>query len=154
MSEFTLALSRSTVEAFPLLLEITHPELSAPVRLSSYGEDVISNGDLFLDVAFDITLPDLARNEQGQIHLTIAAFAEQVRGVVTALGGERPKLKIMRIEPDNPDIILQEWPDLKILGASGQGNRISFTAASTVLHDSRFPDDVFDSRWPGVQNSG
>ena len=154
MTEFARAVSRSTVEPFPLLLEITHPELTAPVRLCNFGEDLISNGNLFYDVSFDITLPDLARNEQGQMHLSIAAFAEQVRGVVTSLGGERPKLKIMRIEPDDPDVIVQEWPNLKILGASGSGNRVSFTAASTVLHDSRFPDDTFDSRWPGVQNSG
>lgn len=154
MSDFVRAVSRSSVTAFPLLLQITHPELSSPVRLCNFGEDIISNGDLFLDVAFEITLPDLARNEQGQLHLSIAAFADQVRGVVTSLGGERPKLKIMRIEPDNPDIIIQSWPDLKILGASGQGNTITFTAASTVLHDSTFPDDVFDNRWPGAQSSG
>lgn len=154
MSEFARAVSRSTVEAFPLLLEISHPELLATVRLTNYGEDIISRGELYHDVPFEITLPDLARNEQGQMHLNLAAFAEQVRGLVTSLGGARPILKIMRVEADDFDTVVQEWPNLKILGGSGQGNRVSFTAASTILHDSKFPDDNFDSRWPGVQNSG
>lgn len=154
MTDFARAVSRSTVEPIPLLLEITHPELLAPVRLANFGEDIISQGEIYYDVPFDITLPDLARNEQGQMHLNLAAFSTQVRGVVTSLGGVRPLLRIIRVEWDNPDIVLQEWPDLKILGASGSGNRITFTAASTILHDSKFPDDVFDSRWPGAQGSG
>ena len=154
MTEFARAVSRSTVEAFPLLLEISHPELLATVRLTNFGEDVISRGELYYDVPFDISLPDLARNEQGQMHLNLAAFAEQVRGLITSLGGVRPNLKIIRIEPNDPDVVVQQWPGLKILGGSGQGNRVTFTAASTVLHDSKFPDDTFDSRWPGAQNSG
>lgn len=154
MSEFTRAVSRSSVEAFPLLLEITHAELTTPIRLTNFGEDVISQGVIYNDVPFDITLPDLARNEQGQMNLTIAAFAVQIRGILPTLSGKAPLLTIRRVWGEDPDIVEQEWVGLKITGVNGQGNRVTLSAVSTVLHESRFPDDVFDSRWPGAQESG
>jgi len=153
MSQFSRAVSRSSVDPLPILLEISHPQLLTNIRLTNYGEDLFHNGLRFEDVFFEVTLPDLARNEQGQTHITIAAFAIQIRGIVPSLTGPRPILKLRRVRGDDPDYLEQEWPDLKLMGMNARGNQVTITAVSTVLHDSTFPDDVFDNRWPGVQGS-
>lgn len=41
-----------------ILLEINHEELSEPIRVVNDKQDIVSNGDTYLALAFNITLPD------------------------------------------------------------------------------------------------
>lgn len=52
-------LSRETAETVILLLTIEHDDLPAPLRFArnTYGDDIVSNGDTFIGVPFELNWP-------------------------------------------------------------------------------------------------
>ena len=50
--------ARETGEVWVGMIELTHADFSAPIRLATDSVDVTHNGDVYQAFPFDITLPD------------------------------------------------------------------------------------------------
>lgn len=50
--------AQETEQVFLPLVTITHPDLASPVRVVRNTEDIVSRGQEFIALGFDLTLPD------------------------------------------------------------------------------------------------
>lgn len=91
-----------------ILLEIYHPDLSAPVRVINDTQDLTSNGNLFIACPFRFVLPD---DFEGQIPKAKLAVDNVGRDLMywieTSGGGEGSTVRILQIMRSRPDTI--EW---------------------------------------------
>lgn len=95
-------------EAPRILLQIDHPTFSVPIRVVNDNLDLTSNGNLFVALAFDITLPD---DFSGQLPVAKLSMDNVGREIVDPLeasgGGEGATVRVMQVLRSAPDAI--EW---------------------------------------------
>lgn len=103
----TLA-ATSAPEAPIILLEITHPGLSIPVRVVNDTENVTSNGHEYIACAFRCTLPDDMENQLPKATLAVDNVGKELMvWVETSAGGYGAQAHFMQIMRSRPDLI--EW---------------------------------------------
>ncbi len=100
-----------------VLLEITHPQLVAPVRLANDTDDVVSNGETFTACAFRTQLPDDQAGAMPRVPIEI----DNLGGALVAWlddskGGRGASVRMMQVMRATPDVIEQEFT-LELLGS-------------------------------------
>ena len=101
-----VANSTGAAEAPLLLLEITHADLSQPIRVVNDNQDLVSNGDTYIAMAFRARLPDDL--EQGLPRATLAI--DNVGRLLTdwiesSGGGQGAQVRMMQVLRSDPDTI-------------------------------------------------
>lgn len=88
------------------LLEITHPQLGSPVRIARDAQDVVSNGNTYIGLAFDIQLPeDLAQSlPRAPIRIDNVG-RELTQWIDQSKGGKGAQVRVMQVMRDDPDTI-------------------------------------------------
>lgn len=95
-------------EAPLILLEITHPDLSAPIRVVQDTENIVSNGELFVAFDFRIDLPDDMEKQTPRASLGMDNVGRELTQWLEASdGGEGAQVRVMQVMRDDPDVI--EW---------------------------------------------
>jgi hypothetical protein len=95
-------------ETLLLLLEITHPDLGSPVRVVNDNQDLTSNGNLFVGIAFDATLPDEPTEGMPRASLAIDNVGKDlVAWLETSAGGQGAQVRMMQVRRSVPNTI--EW---------------------------------------------
>lgn len=106
-SDFKKRINAVSSDERPLvLLEIDHTDLTSPIRVVNDTDDVVSNGNNFIALAFRITLPD--QKEQGLPHASLEVDnigKEMVSWLELSGGGQGATVRVMIILRSNPDII-------------------------------------------------
>jgi hypothetical protein len=137
-------------EAFIILLELSNPGLSQPIRVSSDSVDTTHNGNTYVAFPFDIALPDDTDEGPPTTRLTIdnvsREIVQAVRSVSTAVD-----VDIKIVLGSDPDKVEAEFPDFQlrdvrynVLTVEGQLNIESFA-------QEPFPAGKFDpARFPGL----
>jgi len=103
-----LIASISRPEAPILLLEITHPDLTTPVRVVNDNVDVVSNLNTFIGMAFRALPPDDL--SQGSPRATLAidnVGRDLTQWIESSAGADGSIVRMMQIMRSAPDII--EW---------------------------------------------
>lgn len=95
---------QSSGEVFLVLLEIDHPDLTAPIRLVHNTEEVIHGGNTYAPYAFKVDLPDENEDGIGNAKLTIDATDRQIVYAVRAVT-DAPSLTIKIVLASSPDVI-------------------------------------------------
>lgn len=108
-SQFKSTIASVSSEESPLILvEISHPVLSTPVRVINDTQDLTSNGNLFIACPFRFSMPD---DFEGQIPKARIAVDNIGRDLMywieTSGGGDGSTIRIMQIMRSRPDLI--EW---------------------------------------------
>lgn len=102
-----------TDEAFLVLLTLAHPDLSAPVRVSSDAVDTVSRGAVFVAFPFGIVLPDDDERRSPRARLVIdnvdRTIVQTIRGLVTP-----PVLTIEVVRAAAPDIVEAVFTDFRL----------------------------------------
>lgn len=89
-----------------VLLEITHPDLTQPIRVVNDYENVTSNGNEFIAMAYRITLPDQTEGGIPKARLEIDNIGKDLVGwLEISGGGQGAKVKIMLILRNDPNTI-------------------------------------------------
>lgn len=89
-----------------ILLEIAHPDLAAPVRVVRDTQDLTSNGNLFVAMGFDITLPDDLGEGLPRARLSIDNVGRELTTWLEASrGGQGATCRIMQVMRSTPDVI-------------------------------------------------
>ena len=70
-----------------VLLEISHPDLGATVRVVNNTEDVTSGGNVYAATAFDLTLPDDRDGQPPAAQLSIVNIGRELMGWLEQAGG-------------------------------------------------------------------
>jgi hypothetical protein len=95
-------------EAPLVLLEITHPDLEAPIRVVQDNEDIVSTGDVFSAFSFDVGLPDDQDKQTPRASLAMDNVGRELtQWLDVSNGGEGAEARFMQVWRDDPDTI--EW---------------------------------------------
>jgi hypothetical protein len=91
-----------------LLLEISHPDLASPIRVAQGNDDVLSNGNLYVGIAFDFEFPDDMDMQLPRATLAIDNVGRELTQWIDASnGGEGAECRVMHVQRADPDVI--EW---------------------------------------------
>lgn len=108
-AEYKSTLAKVSGEEAPLiLLQIDHPELSAPVRVVNDTENITSNGNLFIAFPFSCTLPDDFENQLPRARISISNVGRDLMfWLETTDGGIGSTATFQQVMRSRPDQV--EW---------------------------------------------
>ena len=157
-----------TGEIYVVLVEITHPELDAPVRLStdnterlseppeiSYGTRSTWRGadpvtEPFLWILASAVLP----GDQEDAPATATLVLENLdAGIVRVLRSfiEPPNVAMAVVLAASPDVIEAEFTELKIASMSANAGEIVLNLSRELVEDEPFPSARMSrARFPGL----
>ncbi|MDP1673983.1 MAG: DUF1833 family protein [Burkholderiales bacterium] len=88
------------------LLEITHPQLAQPVRVVRDTEDIVSNGETFVALNFDIQLPDDLQGKLPRAPIRIDNVGRELtQWIDESKGGRGAQVRVMQVMRDDPDTL-------------------------------------------------
>ena len=149
------------------LIEISHPDLEAPIRLSSdstvrLSSDPLSYGtrsnwrgadpetEPFLFVLISTVLPGEAEDAPASAQLVLQALdarmAEVLRAVTTPA-----EVALAVVLAGTPDVIEQEWTGLQLTGAEGGAATVTLSLSREEIELEPFPSTRMTRRnFPGL----
>lgn len=99
-------LATSADEPFLTILEITHSQLVAPVRVVNDVVNLTSNGNDFIAMPFRVTMPDDIKGQIPQAQLEIDNIGRELtQWLEVSGGGQGAKCRIMQVMRSDPDFI-------------------------------------------------
>ena len=111
---FIETVSRTSAAELPrVLLEITHSALTVPIRVVNDNQDLVSNGDTFIALGFDIVLPDETDRQLPRATIEVDNVGKGPDGnsladwLEQSTGGQGAQIRIMQVLRSAPDTI--EW---------------------------------------------
>jgi len=104
-----LEVNRSGSGDYPvILLEISHSGLAAPARVVRDNVELVSNGETFIAMAFEIRLPSDPQGGLPRAVITIDNVGRELMDWLEASGGgQGATCRIMEVLRSEPDVI--EW---------------------------------------------
>lgn len=145
----TATLAEETGDAWAILLTITHPTLSTPFRITSYGVTVTSRGLTFLPFWFDVAFPDELAGEFAATELTLDAVDVSVLAALRAAGTTRPLVSIEMVLAGQPDTVEMSAPDLELSTFQFVADRIVAQLTPPEVLNVRYPGERYvRSTWP------
>jgi len=89
-----------------LLLEIDHPQLTQPARVVNDTQDLTSNGNLFVGMAFSASLPDDKPQQMPKARLAIDNVGKElVSWLEMSQGGRGSTCRMMQVMRSAPNLI-------------------------------------------------
>lgn len=100
-------LIRTSVNESPIvLIEISNPLLTNPIRIVNDYEDVVSNGQTYAACMFDVALPEEREKEMPTASIAIDNISRELTRFFEQLqGGPDTKIRFMQILRSDPDVI-------------------------------------------------
>lgn len=100
-----------SVESLKVLIEITHPLLSTPVRVINDNEDLVSKGNNFIAYPFEFRRAPDIENELPKGQLIFSNIGRSfVRWLEETYGASDADLKIIFARRSAPDVYENEFP--------------------------------------------
>jgi len=91
-------------EAPLILLEINHPDLTTPIRVVNDRQDLVSNGNTFIAMAFRAALPSEPEKGLPKARLAMDNVGKElVTWIDGSNGGEGATVRMMQVLRSNPD---------------------------------------------------
>lgn len=127
-NEFKINVNKLNAEENLLvMIEITHPFLSVPVRLVNDNKDFILNGDNYTAMPFDIKRQDDIQGELPKVMLSINNIGRtMVRWIDSTGGGKGAEMSVILSRRSTPNII-EERLNLGIQSVSINTEFVTFT---------------------------
>lgn len=118
-------MSATSGEAPLLLLEISHPDLGAPVRVVNDTQDLTHQGEIFVALGFDIDLPTDMDKQAPRATLAVDNVGRAMTDWIEAsAGGQGATVRVIQVMRDDPDTV--EWEaTLDLSNVSMTSRRIS-----------------------------
>lgn len=103
------------------LLEISHPQLAVPVRVVRDTQDLVSNGDTYIAMNFDIQLPDDLQGKLPRAPIRIDNVGRDLtQWIDESKGGRGATVRVMQVMRDDPDTLEYDVTmDLLRVGQNG-----------------------------------
>ena len=139
-----------TGEAFLILLELTNPGLSQPIRVTSNSVDTVHNGDTYVAFPFEIELPDDTDEGPPTAQLRIdnvsREIVQAIRTVQTAVD-----VDIKIVLGSDPDTVEAEFADFQLRDVKYDALVVEGSLNIETFAQEPFPAGKFDpARFPGL----
>ncbi|MFH1158915.1 MAG: DUF1833 family protein [Pseudomonadota bacterium] len=105
--------AQETTEAFIVLVTLSHPDLATPIRVNSSGQEVISNGDLFVAFPFEVILPDDVDDRPPRARLSIDNVSREIVLAIRTISSA-PFVTIQIVMASSPSTIEAAFPDFRL----------------------------------------
>jgi len=142
------AMSQQTDEVYLVLLTIQHQ--TGAVYLTSDSVITTSNGNTFLPLPFDITLPKMEESQASSATLTIDNVDRQIIAELRT----QPIAMMVQIDvivASEPDTILVSFPDFSLRSVSYNAMTITGQLTMEAFLMEPFPKDRMTSQYfPGL----
>lgn len=144
------AFGQQTDEAFLVLLEIDHADLSEPIQVTSDGVDTTSNGETFVAYPFELSLPSNPETGISQAQLTIDNVSQDIivsiRNITTP-----PSVVIQVVLASDPDTIEVEFSGFELRNVNYNALTISGILTIESFMSEPYPGGSFlPSTFPGL----
>lgn len=134
------ALANETGEEWVVLLTVTHPDWAVPKRFARRKTALLSRGETYFPVYFDLTFPDQIPNQLPRCQITIDNIDETVLSVLRAVA-TAPDIVIELVRASDPDQVEMTT------GADYQIKSYAYTASTIVCEISM--EDLLGEGFPG-----
>lgn len=154
------AFSESTGEVAVVLATITHPDLAAPVRLSSdptkrlsveplkYG--TVSNGETYEFVMMNAVLPDQIRGQSPRTALVFENVAADSAKLLRSITSPA-RISIDLVLASSPDVIEERYSDLMATRGSYDADKITLDISREPFTAEPWPSGrMTQARFPGL----
>lgn len=148
--QFKSTLSSVNSEEAPyILLEISHSELSSPVRVINDTQDLTCNGNIYIGCPFRALMPDDFENQLPKASIAIDNVSKDLMYWIEQSGGAKDStVRFMQVMRSRPDLI--EWEitmnlcnisctPKEITGELGYENLFTKPAVSMQYRNSNSP---------------
>lgn len=149
-TNFKKRVNSTSGEAPSTLLEITHSLLVTPVRLVNDNQDLVSNGNTFTALAFDITLPDDIAQQLPRARLSMDNVGRELTQWIDASqGGRGAHVRVMQVMRNAPnvlefditmDLLNVRQTLLQISGELGFNNTMGIQALPITYRPENMPE--------------
>jgi hypothetical protein len=116
--------AQETGEAILVLMEIDHPDLAEPIRVTHNDIDVVSNGSTYIAFPFQIELPTDSDNKAPTARLTIDNVDRRITETVRQIQSP-PTVDMRVVRGSDPDTIETEFPQFQLRNITYDAQTIS-----------------------------
>jgi hypothetical protein len=142
--------AQETGEAIIPLIEITHDDLTEPIRVARNDQNIVSNGNTYIGYPFDVAMPGNPAEGAIGARITIDNVDRAIIAALRALTSP-PEVKIQIVLLDTPDVVEEEHAYFKLVSAKYTRLVITGTISVRYLGNDAYPVDSFlPSTFPGI----
>jgi len=140
----------ATADAFLILLTLSHPDMPAPLRVTSDAKDTISRGTVFTAFPFALTLPDDVENQSPEARLTIDNIDRQIVQTLRSLAAA-PNVLIEIVRAATPDVIEARFQDFRLTNVTYDSQVVTGNLNIEDFTTEPFPAGTFTPGYfPGL----
>lgn len=136
--------SGHTERVFIMLLEITHPRLIDPVRMTTDGQDTAHDGKTFLTFPFQVTLPDDRERSLPTAQLVIPNIDLSIIELIRSVDSPADVWMALVLDSDTEAIERGPWR-LKLKDVTYDVEAIRGNLSPVSLLSEPFPAYVFNT---------
>ena len=152
--------AQQTGECWIILLQISHPDLSDDIFISSDATQLlpivgargtISNGQEYIFLPFDLTLQEQNDNLLAKAILQIDNVDRSIIAAIRQASGEPPRMTIRIVLASDTDTIEIEMPNLEFNNIYANQSTVQGELRPKILQGEQFPNKTFNQAdFPGV----
>lgn len=131
-----------TDELFIYLVEISHDNLSAPIRVNNSGQDITSNGNVYINLPFTFVPPPDSDEGSPRAKLLIDNVSRDIVEAVETMGSAADCV-ISIVLASDPDVIEVVWPDFELGNFVYDVNTVEGTLSIEDFTAAPYPARVF-----------
>lgn len=132
-----------------VLLEISHASMTAPLRITSAGADVVSGGETYVFLPFEIELPADTDDTLPQVTLRIDNVGREMGETIRTLPGA-PIVRIAIVLSEAPDVLEVPWMEFRLTSAEVD----AATVAGTLSWESLLSEPACCDAYTPVSHPG
>jgi hypothetical protein len=142
--------AQETGDSYHCLITISHPNLPAPIALTSDAVPTVSNGVTFVPFPFLFQIPDDRSDQLPIAKLQIDNTELAILQAIRSVGNAYPTVLMQIVLGSDPDTIEAEWT-MTMRNVVWDMNQITMDLRFDQILDEPFPGDlVTPSTIPGV----
>lgn len=137
--------AQETGEAWIVLMTVEHEAIETPIRVCTNNENVISNGETFLPLPFEIELPGEDPEQPARARVRIDNIDRIIVDTLRAISSP-PTVTLQVVLASQPDVLEAEFSGLKLRDADYDAGTVS----GTLEFEFILAEPVATSMTPGV----
>lgn len=135
--------AHETEEVFLTLLTIRHIDLDSPIRIVANNQDIVSRGDSYLALGFEITLPQDDGETIPQVQLSIDNVDREITETIRSLTSS-PSITLEVIMASSPDAVELVIYDMMLDSVTYDDTTITGSLVVEDILNQSFPSSVID----------
>lgn len=139
-----------TGEVFLVLLTIDHPDLGAPIRVTSDAVDTVSRGETFVAFPFELTLPEDGEDRPPRARLRIDNVDRRIVQAVREIASA-PTVLMEVVRAADPDTVEAAFPEFRLRDVSYDALVVEGELSLESFLAEPYPAGIFSpAEFPGL----